>query len=74
MTTPEPLGKSISIGMSKDDVLEKLGSPNDVHKIVDEAGTLDQYTYWHYDPWWGWQKDIVRYVYIFNGKVVRWSE
>jgi hypothetical protein len=74
MTIPKPMSDSVFIGMTRLELVQKIGVPNDSNRSVDSLGVFDQYIYYHYDPFWGWQKDQVKYVYLLNGKVTGWSE
>jgi len=65
----------LSLGMTKNEVIEKCGSPNNIVKTVDTVGNVDRWIYYYYDIWTGYNRNIGQCdVYFLNEKVVRYQE
>ena len=67
--------KKISLGMTKEEVREKCGNPNDFGQIVSTNGVMERWSYYYWDAWTGYNKNIGQCnVYFLDGEVSSYQE
>ena len=58
------LETTLDLGMTQEQVIAKLGSPNDI--VTSTTG--DSFVYYHYDTWAGWQPTWGKKYLLFDEK------
>ena len=70
-TARQPCTQVAQIGWSVNQVLDSCGEPNDINRTRTARGSFEQWIYYYYDAFLGYQPQIARYyIYIENGRVV----